>query len=102
MTTILISRCYSEVTPESAERGDFSDRGFVYQCEPFTFSELVREMRDGGFCREGGTEWLCTGYHTEDYRTGTEREETLHFCRENPERLRKWFVLAHRFASRRN
>ncbi len=96
---ILVSRCFSEITSESAENGDTSDTGFVYESEPFTFSELVREISQGGFVRESLTEWLCTGYHTEDYRTGTEREETLHFARENPAHLRKWFELALKFAT---
>lgn len=91
---ILVSRCYSETTPESAENGDTSDTGHVYESQPFTFSELVQEIRNGGFSREGSTEWLSTGYSCTDYRTGTDREETLHFDRANPERLRKWFELA--------
>ena len=99
MTTIKVSRCYSEITPESAENGDFSDHGFVYESQDFTFSELVREIRHGGFTFYGGSDWLSTGYSTQDYRTGTEREETLHFSRENPTRLRKWFLLANRFAN---
>ncbi len=101
MPTILVSRCYSETTPESAEQGDFSDTGFVHEAEPFTFSELVRVISQGGFRQEGGTDWLCTGYSTVDYRTGIEREETLHFNRANPERLRKWFWLAARIANKR-
>lgn len=99
--TILVSRCYSETTPESAESGDFSDHGFVYEREPRTFSELVREIESGGFSQAGATGWLCTGYSCVDYRTGTDREETLHFCRDQPERLRKWFWLAARLVANR-
>lgn len=97
---ILVSRCYAECTPESAQDGDFSDTGFVYEANAFTFSELVREIRDGGFRRDGSTGWLSTGFHTEDYRTGLEREESLHFCCENAGRLEKWFWLAYRAANR--
>jgi hypothetical protein len=89
--TILVSRCFSEVTPESAEHGDTSDNGFVYESQEMEVQELAREIRLGGFYREGCTEWLSTGYHTSDYSTGTEREETLHFCRENHPRLWKHF-----------
>lgn len=99
--TILVSRCYSEVTPESAENGDTSNTGFVYQAEPKIFSELVREIERDGFSQEGGTGWLCTGYSTQDYRTGTEREETLHCDRDQPERLHKWFWRAARLAEAR-
>lgn len=98
---ILVSRCYSECTPESAENGDTSDSGFVYECEPRTFGELVREIESDGFAQEGCTDWLCTGYSTQDYRTGTEREETLHCARENPPHLHKWFWLAAEIAKRR-
>lgn len=89
--TILVSRCYSEVTPESAEDGDFSDSGFVHEAVEMTPQELAREIRLGAFHREGCTEGLSTGFHTKCYRTGTEREETLHFDRKNPARLRKHF-----------
>jgi uncharacterized GH25 family protein len=99
--TILVSRCFSEVTPESAENGDTSDYGFVDEREAMTFSELVRAIRDGGFYQDGSTGWLSTGYYTEDYRTGTEREETLHFHRDNPKHLDKWFWLAARMANRK-
>ena len=91
---ILISQCYSEVTPESAEAGDFSDSGFIRECEPMTFRELVNLLWAGGFYREGETEWLTTGWSTTDYTAATEQEETLHFHRANHSRMRKWFELA--------
>ena len=89
--TIIVSRCYSEVTPESAEDGDHSDTGFVYEAEEMTAQDLAQEIRNGGFHRDGCTEWLSTGYHTICYRTGTDREETLHFHRDNPPRMLKHF-----------
>jgi len=97
---ILITRCYSEVTPESAENGDTSDAGFVYEDAPFTFSDLVREIENGGFHRDGGTEWLSTYPWVESYETMTERDESLHFSQANPEHMRKWFELAVKFAAR--
>lgn len=89
--TLLISRCYSETTPESAEHGDNSDNGFVHEDEPFTFRELVDVISRDGFALDGSSDWASTGYSTSDYRTGTEREETLHFSRQNPDHLRKYF-----------
>ena len=97
--TILITRCYAETTPESAENGENSDSGFVYEDVPFTFTELVHEIANGGFHRDGATEWLSTYPQVESYETATEREESLHFSRANPDRLRKWFNLAARVAN---
>lgn len=98
---LLISRTFEEVTPESAEDGEVSDSGFVYEAQEFTFSELVREISRDGFFREGATEWLTTHVWVDDYATGTERREALHFDRANPEHLRKYFELALRFSNRR-
>ena len=92
--TILVNICFSEVTPESAETGSESDRGFVEQDSEYTFSELVNKIRQGGFVQEGSTDWLSTGYSTTDYTTGTEQEETMHFSRNNPEWKRKYFWFA--------
>ena len=103
MTTLLISRTYSEVTPESAEDGDFSDTGFVYEDTEFTFRELVRELRD---CSELSAShpgdcanvWASTGFETVNYYTGTEREESVHFSRENDHRLVKYWHKAFKAA----
>lgn len=100
--SILISRYYSETTPESAEDGDFSDTGFVYDSCEFTFRELVRELRDFYTLSDsrfsGVGTWACSGFETTDYRTGTEREETLHFSRDNAPRLEKYWPKALRAA----
>jgi len=100
MNAILVTRCYEEVTPESAEDGDFSDTGVVYENEPFSFRDLVSEIRKGGFYREGSTEWLTTSHEVTCYRTLTSRAETLHFSRDNPERALKYFNLAVKAARR--
>lgn len=98
--TILISRYYSTVTPESAEDGDIEDSGEVYTDTEFTFRELVREMRDFSHASQAPgpvsnvNTWLSSGYEDVDYRTGEAREETLHFSRENPERLGKYWIKA--------
>ncbi len=95
---LLISRTYSEITPESSEQGDFSEQGFVHEKEPFSFRELVSALREGGFdsssCyppRGGAFEWAQTPFEITDYRTGTERQECLHFSRSNPpQKLKYW------------
>lgn len=96
---ILISRTYSETTPESVEQGDFSDHGFIAKAESVSFRDLVRLMRK---CSEGSawplvgdiSEAYSSGFYTSDYRTGTERAESLHYCRENPPRCAKYWRLA--------
>ena len=37
---IIISRTYSETTPESAENGEFSDHGFITEKQEVSFYEL--------------------------------------------------------------
>ena len=83
----LVSKTYSEITPESAEHGDFSDTGFVYQDEVLTLSELKIEIKHDGFTRDRNTggrrsnpcsSWLETEYYTDCHRTGTQRSEALH------------------------
>ena len=103
--TLLISRCYSTVTPESAEAGDSADTGHVYESANFTFRELVQELRDfySLSCSHPGPSpdasiWACSGYEVSDYSTGEEREETLHCSRGNPPRFRKYWGKALRAA----
>ena len=99
---ILISRTFATITPESAEQGDFDDRGFLSEREEVTFSELVDLMREHLQPSSSGevdnNTWFSTGFYTSDYRTATEREECIHFHNENPENVRKYWKLAHKFA----
>lgn len=97
---LLISKTFDVVTHESAEDGEAAESGFVYENEPFTFRELVREIESGGFYREGGTRWL-TSHAEEDYRTGEVQTEHLHFSHLNPPHLEKWFQLAVKWAAKR-
>jgi len=103
--TLIISRCFSAVTHESAEVGDFADTGHVYESVEFTFRDLVRELRDFSSlsCSHPGpfpdaSVWACSGYEVSDYSTGEEREETLHFSRDNPPRSQKYWGKALRAA----
>ena len=96
---ILVDRCFSEMTPESAEDGEHSDTGFLAQDEAYTFRELVRLMRDHGAAScwpaSGDTcEWYSTDWDTVCYRTGTQRECSMHYSRANPERNAKYWRLA--------
>ena len=96
---ILISKTFDVVTPESAEDGEAAESGFVYENEPFTFRELVREIQNGGFTRNCSA-WL-ESYSETDYRTGDVRTEALHFSHANSPRAEKWFWLAVDIATRR-
>lgn len=91
-----INRAYSEITPESAEVGECSDAGMSAANAEYTFRELVDLLRQHPQCScsptRGATfEWFSTGYCTDDYTTGKEREETVHFSRDNaPHAARYW------------
>lgn len=73
----LVSKTYSQIAPESAEDGDFSDYGFVWEDVPYTFRELVEllDSREWHF-DEGGI--ITNGWNIIDYYTMTSEEEQLH------------------------
>lgn len=96
---ILINRTFSEITPESCENADFSDNGFISEKEAVTFSELVELMKRHSQASEWPNNgnlhvWYSTGYQVEDYGTGTEREECLHFHPDNTPNVAKYWKLA--------
>lgn len=100
---ILISRTYAEVTPESAENSDFSETGFISEKEEVSFSQLVDLMRE--HCQpscspnDGSPQtWYSSGFYTSDYSTGTEREESIHFHRDNTPNAAKYWKLAAKLA----
>lgn len=92
---IRIHRTFEVVTPESAEDGDFAESGFLSENESVSFRELVHLMRD--YCipsnsRPSGSpnDWLST-YPSQDYRDCSETTESLHFSRQNPARMAKYW-----------
>ena len=96
---ILINRTFAEITPESAEQGDFSDTGFIEQDEQVSFTELVDLMKEHNHpsCSkvDGSiTTWFSTSFYTADYSTGTEREESIHFSDNNTINAAKYWKLA--------
>ncbi len=100
---ILISRTYTEITPESAENGDFSDNGFISENEAVTFSELIQLMKRHPHASEypnyGSTHvWYSTGYEVEDYGTGTERQESIHYHPHNTPNVAKYWKCAAKMA----
>ena len=93
---IIIDCIFSEVTPESAEKGELSDSGFVWKDNKCSFRDLIRLMRDhtnaSCYPATGGThEWYISEMGIIDYRTGTERETSIHYNRKNPDRNAKYW-----------
>lgn len=85
MNTILISRTYATISPESAEHGEYEETGFLAEKEEVTLRELVELLRGGrpSSSPPRGTpnEWV--DYNREDnYLTGEETIESVHYCRE--------------------
>lgn len=101
---IIISRTFSEVTPESAEHGDFSDKGFISEYEKVSFSELVDLMRNHTYTSQSPVKklntdtWLSCYPYTPDYKTGTERTESIHFHRDNTSNAAKYWNWAYQIA----
>lgn len=104
---IIIARTYCETTPESAAIGDFSDTGFITEREEVTFRELVELMKEHLNCSSSGTnytptinDWFSTHWHVTDYATNTDREESIHFHRDNTPNAEKYWKLARKFADK--
>lgn len=100
---ILINRTFCEVTPESAEQGDFSEHGFIEEGQEVSFSELVSLMREHNDPSNSPTDgdintWFSTYPFTSDYQTGTERTESIHFSKDNTDNAAKYWVLARKIA----
>lgn len=72
----LVSKTYSQTTPESIEFGDFSDSGLVWEDVPYTFRELVELLDSREWYFDEGV--ISNGWNTIDYATLTEEEERLH------------------------
>ena len=99
---ILISRTFDTVTPESAESGDVAESGFLVESESVTFRELVSlmESHPNPSCHppRGETyEWLSS-YPETNYHDCSETTESLHYSRENPPRMAKYWRKAMRAA----
>jgi hypothetical protein len=103
---IIISRTYAETTPESAEIGDFSDTGFITQYEEVTFTQLVELMRDYSSASQSPNDGsidvsYSTGFYTSCYRTGTDRQDTIHYHKDNTPNCAKYWKLARKIADKR-
>ena len=99
---ILINKCFSECTPESAENGETSDCGMALENGEYSFKELIAELQNypepsssHGLAQVGT--WFSTGFRIDDYATGTECEESLHYSQDNHARSAKYWVKAIRY-----
>lgn len=104
---ILISRTYTETTPESAAEGDFSKRGFISRRLKVTFSQLVDLMSEHPHPSEspndGNTRvWYSTDYYTSNYTRGVEREESMHYHRQNTPNAAKYWRWARLIADQKS
>src|SRR6478735_8653132 len=95
---ILISKTFATITPESAEIGDFDDMGFITECEQVTFRELVDlmiEFREPSQSpNDFNTHVWYSSHYTSNYGTGEEREDSLHFHRDNTNNAAKYWKYA--------
>ena len=81
LETIVLSRTFSESTPESVEHGDFSDTGFICEGDTYDMVELVdmvAEHSQHSSSEVDHNTWTSCDWYTTCYKTGTEREESLH------------------------
>ena len=97
--SILINRTYCEITPESAEDGDFSATGLISHNEEVTFRELVELLKQhpnpsSSCCTTDTRVWWSTGFEIEDYGNCAEREECVHFSAINSNYARTLWVRA--------
>lgn len=76
-----LSMTYETVTPESAENGEASDAGFVFEACDCGARELVRYITHDGFTNpnqsHGVPGWLSTEPET-DYITGETETRSIH------------------------
>lgn len=92
--TIILGRTYNETTPESVAEGDFSESGWVFQDVEHTVDEFVHLIDSELMTCESST-WLSTDWYTTCYKTGTDRQESIHLGNEGiTERMREIFQAA--------
>ena len=76
-----LSMTYETITPESAEDGDVSEWGFVFEACDCTARELAKYITREGFTEpsdsRGVPRWL-TVYGDADYRTGEVENRSIH------------------------
>lgn len=92
---ILINKTYELITQESSKNGSVAESGFEFEDQPFTFRELVNEMRNYSEASQSpinNVEWTwLTSEPDHDYKSGDEMRYSLHYSRDNkPRSLKYW------------
>ena len=83
---ILVSKTYERVTEESSENGEAEETGFVFENEPFSFRELVSELKNYAHassypCNGSRYDWTTTESFM--YYKGASTSYSLHFSHKN-------------------
>lgn len=79
-----ISVTYSQVTPESAAHGDFSECGYIEEPYKASLKDVINKIESelGYFenFQAGGVyqSLYASDFHTIDYRTATEQQNCVH------------------------
>jgi len=77
-----VSRTYDIVTPESAEQGDVSESGYVYEPEKMTLRDVLSEIKSLGYFENlqdyNGSQSLYGVDADIDAADGSETREALH------------------------
>lgn len=76
-----VSITYSETTPESSAEGDFSDTGYEeygYFCSLKDVLNVVKNHSMDHMQRHGNELTVYGEFQVIDYKTGTERQESIH------------------------
>ena len=87
----IVSKTFEVVTQESAEQGDADSRGFEYHDEPMDRSDVVRELRRGGYIEPSasflsGLRWVSTEAE-QDYSDGSYTTYSLHIKNSNGQEI---------------
>ena len=89
-----MNKTYETITPESAEKGEVAERGFIFKDKEMTFSEICQMIEEDGYIHPSDSNdycprWISTEGET-DYRTGEETIYSLHPDLTDPESRLLW------------
>lgn len=99
-TNIVISRTFAMISPESAELGEYFDQGFISEREEVSFRELVALMKEhplsscSPWRKDDKHVWFSSDFDAYHYGYGWYRETSIHFHKDNDERIYKYWVWA--------
>lgn len=96
---ILVNKTFCETTPESLEYSEFSNWGFLCENVEISFRELIDELEKhrNPSCfpiQSSINTWFSSDFEIENYSTMTERQESLHYSKNNNARSEKYWKKA--------